>query len=112
MTSTTDDPKGFWAALAGLLEDGRPLLDALRAARAECVSAQVSGAIAKVADMVAEGALLSDGLAAQPGFFGPGAVFIVRGGEHLGMMDRAARFVADASVDCPTCAAWRGQEAD
>lgn len=108
MFSTTEDLRRFWSELACLLEDGWQLLDALRTAQRECASSEASRAVAQVADMVADHASLSDALAAQPEFFGLGAVCVIRGGEHLGMVARAARFVSQGSRECPSCAAWRG----
>lgn len=109
MQPVTEDLQRFWSSLACLLEEGRLLLSALREAAGECVSPEASSAVAAIAEMVAAGAALSDALAARSDFFGPGAVCIIRGGEHLGMVARAARFVADASEQCPGCAAWRGE---
>jgi len=108
MDEDTEALQRFWSQLTDRLEEGWPLLPALGAVADECGSPGVSAAARAVAEKVAAGLRLSDALATQPAFFGPGAVCIIRGGEYLGLLAGAARFVADASLGCPTCAAWRG----
>jgi type II secretory pathway component PulF len=108
MDPATEDLQRFWWQLSCRLDEGRRLLEALRAVERECNCPQVSRAVAAVADMVGEGGTLSEAMDAQPEFFGPGAVSIIRGGELLGMMVRAVQFVAEAAAQCPACVAWRG----
>ena len=112
MDAVTEDLGCFWIELAGLLEAGKPLLSALRAAQRACVSPAARSAVAQAVETVAGGSTLSDALQAQPEFFGPGAMHVMRGGEYLGMIDRTARLIADASQACPDCAAWRGARQD
>jgi len=111
MEQLTEDLMRFWSELARLLEDGRPMLAALEAAGRQCSSPEASSAVQTVVDAVASGTSLPDALAANPDCFGLGAIHVMRGGDCFGMPARAARFVADAAADCPTCAAWCGDTA-
>ena len=110
MAATVDSLRSFWSHLASGLEGGRPLLAVLEEAGSECDSPEVSEAVADVAEMVARGTMLSEALEAQPRFFGPGAVHVIRGGEYLGLMGPAARLIADAAEQCSSCAGWQGEQ--
>ncbi|MBN2308103.1 MAG: Flp pilus assembly complex ATPase component TadA [Candidatus Hydrogenedentes bacterium] len=100
---TREEHAAVWTKLAESLADGVRLGDALEQGKAEARDPRLRAAIAAVGEAVKTGATLSDALAAQPDGFSNAMVAIVRAGEVGGVVDVAARAIADgvAQAACP-----------
>jgi len=98
----------FWTHLGDGLSAGSPLLACLRDCATELRDDPFATVVGELADELAAGGMLSAAMAARPAWFGTGAVKMVEGGELLGVLDRAARMVAEFAAECPNCVAWRG----
>jgi len=94
--SKADDPVAFWRAFGRLLSSGVPILEALALLREEICGQRLDEATATLAQAIADGKSIAEGMREHADVFPNEVCFAVLQGERQGNLDEQAFRIADA----------------